>query len=112
MFIKNQNPDYDLTQLIIIDVISSVIFLLPRYIALCYVNSKSKVPRPQNIMYVNQWTIKYKQINIMIGLIDIKLRIFVIYIYISYIIFVNNYLLPKIISKKYWFFIKKILSKS
>ena len=111
MFIKNQNPDYDLTELIIIDVISSVIFLLPRSIALCYVNSKSKVPRPQNIMYVNQWTIKYKQINTMIGLIDIKLRIFLIYIYISYIIFVNNYLLSKIISKKYWFFIKKILSK-
>ncbi len=68
MFIKNQNPDFDLTELIIIDVVSIVIFLLPRGIALCYVNCKSKVPRPQNIMYVNQWTIKYKQINTMIGL--------------------------------------------
>ena len=63
MFRNNKYSDYDLTELIIIDVISSVIFLLPRGIALCYVNSKSKVPRPQNIMYVNQWTINYKQIN-------------------------------------------------
>jgi hypothetical protein len=52
--IKNRNPNYKLKELIVIDVESSVIFLLPRGIALCYVNSKSKVPRPQNIMYVNQ----------------------------------------------------------
>ena len=89
MLIKNQDPDYDLSEYIIIYVVSSVIFLLPRGIALCYVNSKSKVARPQNIMYVNQWTISIQQkyqINGMIGLYDIKLIIFFIYIYYIYYI--------------------------
>ena len=36
-------------------VVSSVVFLLPRGIALCYVNSKIKVPYQQNMMY--QWNI-------------------------------------------------------
>ena len=63
MFRNNKYSDYDLTELIIIDVVSIVIFLLPRGIALCYFYSKIKVPKPQNIMYVNQWTINYKQIN-------------------------------------------------
>ena len=85
MLANDKNPNYNSNEFIIIDIVGCVIFLLPRCIGLFYVNSKSKVTtRPQNITYVNQWTIKYKQTNqrnIMIGLKDIKLRILLIYIY-------------------------------